>query len=131
MTDITNARIERAQILIEDHGILTWMLDLNHGAFVQGVGGYSMASTISDEIEWIGHLNHRNDVFKKYAFAILSMRSILETIGVSHWDKLKGQYCRIHGVPGRQIRAIGHIVEDRWFDPDVLLDAINKAAQKI
>lgn len=86
-----NAIIESATIGYEDHGILIFMLDLRHGECThQGFGGYALKA----------------DHIKK----------ILDVAGVQSWDQLKGKTIRIVRHDGF-IQKIGHIIEDKWFDP--------------
>jgi hypothetical protein len=42
---------------------------------------------------------------------------IMDVLGVDDWSKVPGQFARVRREGGL-IRAIGHIVEDRWFEAD-------------
>ena len=42
------------------------------------------------------------------------VRSILETLEITEWAKVKGQYCRILRIDGK-IVGIQHIVKDKSF----------------
>ena len=46
------------------------------------------------------------------------IRSILETLEIKEWNKVKGQYCRILRVDG-SIVGIQHIVKDKSFIIDL------------
>ena len=45
--------------------------------------------------------------------------SILKAVGVEHWEDVRGKYVRVKYIGDtftREPFAIGHIVEDVWFD---------------
>lgn len=90
-----NAQIESTMLGIEDHGIMTFFLHLKFNSCGQGFGGYSLRGEKS----------------------IYAVRAVLEVVGVSRWEDLKGKYVRIRkdDLYGGDILAIGHIIEDRWF----------------
>jgi len=89
-----NARIESTMLGIEDQGILTCYLHLRQEGAGQGFGGYSLKS-------------HGIDMIKR----------ILETVGVSDWEDLPGEYVRVEGND-HKIRKIGHITDDKWYEPE-------------
>lgn len=92
-----NGKIIDTMLGIEDHGIMTFMLDINFGNSTgQGFGGYSLEGGTGKSMK--------------------AVRKVLETVGVDKWEDLKGKYIRVRkeqefGV----IDSIGNIVEDRWF----------------
>jgi hypothetical protein len=99
---IVNARIEDTMFGIEDHGIMTFMLFLSFEDSGQGFGGYALDGKSGT----IGHSK-----------SIPCIRKILETVDVLYWEKLKGQLIRIKKESySGPIVAIGHIMDDRWFD---------------
>jgi hypothetical protein len=88
---------------IEDHGIMTFSLMMDMGGCGQGFGGYALDGKAGK----IGHSK-----------SIQAIRKILETVDVREWEDLKGKLVRIrkdNEFTG-PIKAIGHIIEDRWFD---------------
>lgn len=104
---IVNAQITSTFLGREDHDILTFILHMNlsSGGCV-GVGGYC--------------LDYYDKTLKKRVFPKESMElisKILETIGVSSWEKLPNTYCRIvdPGLGG-VVKKIGHLMKDQWFD---------------
>ena len=103
MSFITNAKISSTMLGIEDHGIMTFSLSMSFDSCGQGFGGYALDGKAGK----IGH-----------AKSILAIRKILETVGVNKWEDLEGQLVRIKkdSEYNGPIRAIGHIMEDNWFD---------------
>lgn len=97
----TNAKIKFTMLGYEDHGMLTYYLDLEWGSFGQGFGTYRL-----DSYDSVPH------VACGYHIA-----GVLNAVGVKKWEDLKGQYVRIdHDYD--KIYGIGHIVDDKWFYPN-------------
>jgi hypothetical protein len=94
---IQNARIVSAFLGFEHHGILTANLQLDLGRGSQGFGGYRLDG---------GQIN---------ACAIF-IRGVLTLLECEHWGQLVGKNLRVKG-DGHSIQAIGHIINDNWFDP--------------
>ena len=104
MSFVTNARIRSTMLGIEDHGIMTFFLNLEWSGAGQGFGGYALDGKSGE----IGH-----------AKSIICLRRILETVGVEKWEDLKGQLIRIKkDDEWGTIKTIGRILEDKWFDID-------------
>lgn len=53
------------------------------------------------------------------AFGCEYIRALMEAVGVRQWEDLVGTKVRVFGTR-EKIRRVGHIVEDKWFDPKVL-----------
>ena len=96
-SEIENAIINSTHLGYEDHGTLTAMLTMTGDGWGQGFGGMTLRPRDGN------------------AMAEFVERT-LKAVGVDRWEKLKGQHARIRREHGR-IVAIGHIVEDRWFNP--------------
>ena len=92
---IKNAIIDSTAIT-RQRGIPTCQLHIRYEGSGQSFGGYDLR-------------------FEKYGIPFL-MR-ILETVGVSKWEDLPGQMIRIDGNSGK-IVAIGHIMDEKWFNPE-------------
>ena len=103
MSYITNAKIEKTMLGIEDHGIMTFSLSLGFNSCGQGFGGYALDGRAGET----GH-----------GKSIQCIRKILETVGVMQWEDLEGKLIRIKKDSefSGPIRAIGNIMEDKWFD---------------
>lgn len=93
MSEIKNAKVERAVIEIEDHGILTGWLYLSYGGSGQGFGGYALKGPALSA--WVTEL--------------------FRVFGVNSFDALAGKPCRVEIIDG-MARKVGHYLEDRWFD---------------
>ena len=100
---VTNAKISSTMLGIEDHGIMTFSLMMDMGGCGQGFGGYALDGKAGN----VGHSK-----------SIQCIRKILETVDVREWEDLKGKLVRIRKNDefNGPILAIGHIIEDRWFD---------------
>lgn len=105
--EIVNARIESTMLGIEDHGIMTFMITLKYGdsSSCQGYGGYAFDSYNKETKKRVGS-----------AFGIEAIRSLLEAVGVTNWEDLKGKYVRVQREEGwsGKIYSVGHIVEPKW-----------------
>jgi hypothetical protein len=109
---IKNARIRKASLGIEDHGIMTCMLYLDYQGSAQGFGGYS--------------LDTYDDTVKRRVGTAYGMEWIirlLRAVGVDNWEDLVGQNVRVDG-DYTKIKRIGHIIEENWFDPDEIKDYV-------
>lgn len=101
---ITNAKITSAEIMIEDHDILTFMLYTDTACYSIGIGGYG--------------LDYKKDgkrVSWKYTSELI--RTIMEVVGVRKWSDLNGKLIRIDDKDtGGRVRKIGNILTDTWLD---------------
>ena len=85
-----NAIIERTFLGFEDHGIFTAFITLNYGGGGQTFGGYSIGSEFIEQV--------------------------LKTLDLESWEELKGQKVRVKAEHGK-VHAIGHFLNDKWFNP--------------
>lgn len=103
---IKNAVIESVSIDDGERGLLTAWLNLNYGGTAQGFGGYALYLPNSySHHKMLSHAGH---------FIYRCMR-----IGdVSNWTDLKGKAIRVKiDSEGGKIIAIGHIINEDWFNP--------------
>lgn len=92
--EIKNAKITGTSLGNDDRGPSFWVY-VEYGQYGgQGFGGYSLG----------GEFTH---------YVIMG---ILNTLGVDKWEDLKGKPVRVKSSHDK-IQAIGHYLEDKWFDP--------------
>lgn len=101
-TEIINGRISHTMLGIEDHGIFSSMVTIEIPGGGCGFGGYSFGTKAT-----------------KSAWTNAYILGLLAAVGVDSWEKLRGQLVRIE-IHGMRIKRIGHIMENRWFDPKAL-----------
>jgi len=123
-TEIVNARITGTEIGIHERGFFTWSMLCEWSGSGCSFGGYVLdAYEKKDEklpVYMKGHKGH--------ADGILVIRQILETCGVESWEDLKGTYVRVESEGlGGGIVAIGHIIENKWFNPVQFFNAAKEA----
>lgn len=107
--EVKNAIITGASIRVDRGFILTAYLNLDYGGSGQsfggyvlgGVGGNSKAAEHGSQPNLCGHFIAR----------------VLEIVGVSDWGDLVGKTIRVRAMRSG-VKAIGHIVSDKWFTPD-------------
>lgn len=104
-TKVKNAIIESATITNDDHGILSAWLMLSYGDSGQGFGGFALYlpkdfTHSKSQPNFAGHFIWR----------------VMEIAEVSEWSRLVGKTIRVR-AEFSDIKAIGHIVKNDWFDP--------------
>lgn len=104
--EIRNAKITSTMFGREDHGIMTFMIFIEFGACVCGIGGYAI-----DQYD----RSLKTRVFSSKGLEAIS--KILETVGVEKWEDLPNKYIRIkdNGL-GSTVDEIGNLMEDKWFN---------------
>ena len=105
MKEIRNAKIISVSLEYEDHGCLTCWLKLDYGSTVQSFGGYSLDQYNTD-----------TQLREGSKWGCEFIKRIMDTVGVKSWESLKGQYIRVK-IGACYIESIGHIIEDKWFNP--------------
>lgn len=114
---IKNAIIKSVILTKEDHGLLTAFIDLDYGGSGQGFGGYNLyvpKRKLKDAGNYAGHFIWR----------------VLEIAGVEKWEDLRGKPIRVDGGHSG-IKAIGHILEDEWFNPAEEFEEITKRFEDV
>lgn len=104
---IENAKITSTSISMADHGCLIISLNVEGSGWGCNIGGWCNG---------VGHLGAT--LWKGNGSAIVAMMKIMNVVGVSTWDELKGKLIRVEiPSPGAcTISKIGNIIEDEWFD---------------
>jgi len=94
---IENAIIKSTALGIEAVRYLTAWLYLEGEGWGQGYGGFALTDKA----------------------AHVCIEGVLKTLRVEKWEDLPGKAIRFkRDEPFGDISAIGHIVEDRWFEPE-------------
>ena len=119
--ETVNAKICYTQLGIEDHGILTFMIGLEWRGGGQGAGGYTL--------DQCSRRAPNTDEREGFGPGFIAIRKILETVGVSNWEDLKGKLVRakIAGAGSSRCPIIGNILEDKWFDMKAFFEAQKSA----
>ena len=104
--EIKNAKITSTTLGKEDHGILTFFVDLEFDGGGVGFGGYS--------------LDNYNASLNKIVCTVNGLEAInriLDVVGVDKWEDLPGKYIRIKSNGwGSTIKEIGNIIKGKWFN---------------
>jgi hypothetical protein len=111
--ELKNAIIDEAELRCDDHGVLTGYIGLDYGGTHQSFGGHALylpKSFTYHKIETLaGHWIFR----------------VMEIAGVTKWENLVGKTIRVKASWG-EVREIGHIVKDDWFNPSKDFEPITK-----
>lgn len=100
---IKNAIIESAHITCE--GILTVWLQLDYGNSCQGFGGYALYLPDSRVLP-----PDKRDCGGQFILRCM------EIARVNSWKDMKGRCIRVL-ADDTKVYAIGHILEEEWFNP--------------
>jgi hypothetical protein len=114
---IENARITATRLGVEDHGIFTADICLSGDCMGCWFGGYALDGYDKAKKRRIG-----TDFGTEY------IRRLLETLGVSEWEKLNGTPVRV-AFDGNRAVKIGHFIDDKWFDPQAIADEFASKSQ--
>lgn len=117
--EIKNAIIRSATITIGERDLLTCYLELDYGGSGQSFGGYVLLPGPS--------FTSRKAAESGPNYAGIFIEQILRIAGVESWEDLPGKTIRAKASWGK-VKAIGHIVKDKWFDPEEAFEALKKAA---
>ena len=107
-----NATIRSTMLGVEDHGIMTFMLDLDYGSSGQGAGGYALD----------GKPRTPSGERRGVEGSIVLIRKILEIVGVEKWEDLPGKHIRVW-QDNSNVYAIGHITKDNCLNFQEFFDA--------
>lgn len=107
---IENALVEKVDLSMADHGCLTLAMTLQGGGWGVVYGGYCLGK---------GYLGADDDFFDGSAAGMEYLMRIMDTVGVERFQDLKGKYVRVATKGwGSQIKIIGNILKDKWFDAE-------------
>ena len=112
---IENALIENVDLSMADHGCFTLSMVLEGGGWGVTYGGYCLGK---------GYLGADDDFFDGSAAGMEYLMRIMDTVGVDRFQDLKGKYVRVATKGwGGQVKIIGNILKDKWFDPETFFTA--------
>ncbi len=108
--EVKNAVIESVKFDTE-RGLSAWIV-LDYGGCGQAFGGWLLYlprrwAHHANQVNYCGHWIYR----------------VLEVAGVDDWSKLPGRTVRVKAEHSK-VRAIGHIIKDDWFDPEIEFAAL-------
>lgn len=107
---IENALVEKVDLSMADHGCLTLAMTLQGGGWGVVYGGYCLGK---------GYLGADDDFFDGSAAGMEYLMRIMDTVGVERFQDLKGKYVRVATKGwGSQVKIIGNILKDKWFDAE-------------
>lgn len=113
---IKNAKIQSTMLGREDHGIMSFMINISSDGFYCGVGGYCI-----DEFDSAT----KTRVFRAESMEVIS--KILEVVGVDKWEDLPEKYIRIeYNGLGSTVTKIGNIIEEKWLDLEEFFGNLKK-----
>lgn len=116
--EIENAKITSTFLGREDHGIMTAYVNVQYDtASHQGFGGYALDKPVGEK----GVFRERQGVRAGMEFVV----GVLGAVGVDSWEELKGKHVRIDH-DWSKIYRVGHIIENKWFDPVEMFDRVRK-----
>ena len=107
MASVQNAIIKSATLSTADHGILTGYVNLDYGGEEQGFGGYCL---------WSPKRAPGQNMCGLWVWRVMQVADVTE------WRDLPGKCVRVRRQNGLAV-AIGHVIKDDWFEPDVEFNA--------
>jgi len=124
---ILNAEISNVFFGKEDHGMFVFGLDLACPYnTIRHFGNYEVdAAFFDDDNHYLGRTGT--------AFGMNLILNLLETIGVETYERLPGTMVRLKidrdNSNCEKIVAIGHIIEEKWFYPEVFWQEMSKKSK--
>jgi hypothetical protein len=100
-----NARIVSTQLGAAGSNVMSVWIHLDFGGSGQAFGGLSLDRYDPSTRTRVGT-----------AFGCEFVRRVLEVLKVEDWEQLPGTPVRVR-AEHEKVHAIGHFIEDRWFEP--------------
>lgn len=105
---IQNAKITSDDLSMEDHCCFSLSMVIEGAGWGCVYGGHVIGK---------GYLGA--DSFEGYAKGIEYIMRIMDVVGVSNFQDLKGKYVRVATMGwGSSVNIIGNIINEKWFDPE-------------
>ena len=98
-----NAKITDVSLGIDDHCCLTFSIVLKGSGWGTCFGGYNLAF-------------FNGTSFKGSEKGLEALTRIMDVVGVSKWEDIKGHYLRVK-QEDRLVVGIGNIIKDKSFEP--------------
>lgn len=118
--EVDNAVIARVSIDNENHGCLDAWLHLEFGSGGCAFGGWKLGNADGNKLEG-----------GNYAGVFLA-KCIKCVFDYGKWENLEGKNVRVlHEGWGGRIIAIGHIIKNRWFCPQVEWEETKKKSVQV
>ena len=112
---IENALISSVDISMEDYGCVVYEIVLECGGWGCVFGGYCLGH---------GYLGATD--FDGSEKGIESIARIMDVVGVSRFNDMRGRYIRVATKGrGEPIKIIGNIVRENWFDSEAFFSDVN------
>jgi len=114
VSEIVNARIQSAEIGYDREVFLSVWLILDYGGgSCQGFGGYILGGDPYHDMVANNHAGQSN-IAGEFIAQCLSIG------GAEKFNQLPGKVIRVRRGGGwnGKIEAIGHAIEDKWFEPE-------------
>jgi hypothetical protein len=102
-----NAIIKSTMLGIEDHGIMSFYLNLDYGGSGQSAGGYCLDNPIKKDGKFFKRIGT--------ASGMSLIMEIMEVSGVSKWEDLPNTHIRVKADQGK-VYAVGNILKDKWIN---------------
>ena len=117
---VENAKIIHVDLSMADHGVLCLELTLNGNHWGCVFGGRVIGK---------GYLGAEE--FEGSPMGIEYLMRIMDVVGVSRFNEMKGKYVRVvtEGA-GSAVKIIGNIIEDKWFDSELFFMEKNEKNKK-
>lgn len=106
---LENALIKNVSLSSSSYCCLTLDLTLEGSGWGCVYGGYCLGKVYPDSYE--------KDTYECSAAGMEAIMRIMDVVGVSRFEDMKGKYVRVATKGwGDSIKIIGNIINDRWFD---------------
>lgn len=106
---LENALIKNVSLSSSAYCCLTFDLTLEGSGWGCVYGGYCLGKVYPDSYE--------KDTYECSAAGMEVIMRIMDVVGVSRLEDMKGKYVRVATKKwGDSVKIIGNIIKDRWFD---------------
>lgn len=109
--EIQNAEITSVSLSSSDYCCLSLDIVLQGASWGCVYGGYCLGKMYPDSYE--------KDTYEGSAAGMEAIMRIMDVVGVSKLEDMKGKYIRVATKGwGSSVKIIGNIIKNRWFDYD-------------